>query len=97
MRWEMVIGDGLGDLSNIKVESLLVHNDVLYAVTFNWQGLQIWRSEDGRNWQQIISDGFGDPNNFSTLWNNALTEFQGHLLIGTWNGVDGGELWMSTP
>jgi hypothetical protein len=97
LHWERIIGDGFGDLSNIKVESLLVRDDVLYAVTFNWQGLQIWRSKDGRNWQQIISNGFGDPNNFSTLWNNALTEFQGHLLIGTWNGVDGGELWMSTP
>ena len=96
--WEMVVGDGFGELSNIKVESLLVHDDVLYAVTFNPQtGLQIWRSKDAIHWEQIISNGFGDPGNFSTLWNNALTEFQGHILIGTWNYVDGGELWMSTP
>ena len=97
LHWEMVVGDGFGDLSNIKIESLLVHDDLLYAVTFNWQGLQIWRSEDAINWEQIISNGFGDSNNFSTLWNNALTEFQGHFVIGTWNNVDGGELWMSTP
>ena len=98
LQWEMVIGDGFGDVSNIKVESLLVHNDLLYAVTFNPQtGLQIWRSEDALSWEQIISNGFGDSNNFSTLWNNASTEFQGHILIGTWNNVDGGELWMSTP
>ena len=96
--WEMVIGDGFGDSSNIKVESLLVHDDLLYAVTFNPQtGLQIWRSEDALNWEQIISNGFGDTNNFSTLWNNAFIEYQGHILIGTWNNVDGGELWISTP
>ena len=98
LHWEMVIGDGFGDISNIKIESLLVHDDLLYAVTFNPQtGLQIWRSEDAINWEQIISNGFGDSNNFSTLWNNAFTEFQGHIVIGTWNNVDGGELWMSTP
>jgi len=97
LHWEMVIGNGFGDISNIKIESLLVHDDLLYAVTFNWQGLQIWRSVDGNNWEQIISTGFGDSNNSSTLWNNATLEYQGHILIGTWNGVDGGELWMSTP
>ena len=97
LHWEMVIGDGFGDTSNIKIESLLVHDDLLYAVTFNPQtGFQIWRSEDAINWEQIISNGFGDSNNFSTLWNNAFIEYQGHILIGTWNNVDGGELWMST-
>ena len=98
LHWEMVIGDGFGDVNNIKIESLLVHDDLLYAVTFNPQtGLQIWRSEDALNWEQIISNGFGDSNNFSTLWNDAFIEYQGHILIGTWNNVDGGELWMSTP
>jgi hypothetical protein len=98
LHWEMIIGDGFGDVSNIKVESLLVHDEMFFAVTFNPQsGLQIWRSEDAINWEQIISNGFGDSNNFSTLWNNALTEFQGHILIGTWNNAEGGELWMSTP
>jgi hypothetical protein len=94
----MIIGDGFGDISNIKIESLLVHDDLLYAVTFNPQtGLQIWRSDDAINWEQIISNGFGDSNNFSTLWNNAIIEFQGHIVIGTWNDAEGGELWMSNP
>ena len=97
LHWEMVVGDGFGDPSNIKIESLLAHDDLLYAVTFNWQGLQIWRSEDAIHWEQIISNGFGDGNNFSTLWNNAITEFQGQIVIGTWNDAEGGELWMSTP
>jgi hypothetical protein len=97
LHWEMVIGDGFGDTSNIKIESLLVHDGLLYAVTFNWQGLQIWRSGDAIHWEQIISNGFGDANNFSTLWNNAFTEFQGQIVLGTWNDAEGGELWMSTP
>lgn len=97
LHWDLVIGDGFGNVNNIKVESLLVYDDLLYAVTFNWQGLQIWRSVDGNNWEQIISNGFGDRNNFSTLWSNATLEYQGYILMGTWNNVDGGELWMSTP
>ena len=98
LHWEMVIGDGFGDISNIKVESLLVNDGLLYAATYNDQtGTQIWRSADGISWEQVIANGFGDSNNFSTLWNNAVTEFQGHIVIGTWNDAEGGELWMSTP
>lgn len=97
LHWDQVVSDGFGDINNLKVESLLVYSDVLYATTFNWQGLQIWRSADGMNWEQAISSGFGDSANFSTLWNNATMEYQGQILIGTWNSVDGGELWMSPP
>jgi hypothetical protein len=96
-RWKLVVGDGFGDASNIKVESLLLHDGLLYAATFNWLGLQIWRSADGTHWQQIVADGFDNSNNFSTLWNNATQEYQGQIFLGTWNAVDGGELWMSTP
>jgi len=96
--WEQAVSDGFGDLANIKVESLLVHDGLLYAATFNEQtGLQIWRSADGMNWEQVLANGFGDSNNFSTLWNSATVEYQGQILIGTWNTADGGELWMSTP
>jgi hypothetical protein len=97
LHWELAVGDGFGNIYNIKVESLLVYNDVLFAATFNWQGLQIWRSADGTHWQQIVADGFDDSNNFSTLWNNATREYQGQIFIGTWNAVDGGELWVSPP
>jgi len=98
IHWEPVVSNGFGSLSNVKVESLLVYDDLLYAVTFNEQsGLQIWRSADAMSWEPIITNGFGNSHNFSTLWNNALIEYQQQILIGTWNNVDGGELWMSTP
>lgn len=98
MHWELAVSDGFGDVSNIKVESLLVHDGLLYAATYNDQtGLQIWRSADGVSWEQVIANGFGDSNNFSTLWNSATIEYHGQILIGTWNYVSGGELWMSTP
>jgi len=94
--WERVVGEGFGDAGNIKVEALLLHDGLLYAVTFHWLGLEIWRSADGINWEQVVADGFDDGNNRATLWNNATVEYQGQILVGTWNDVDGGELWMST-
>ena len=98
LNWEQVVGNGFGDLNNIKIESLLVYDDLLYAATYNSaMGLQLWRSADGLDWEQVTANGFGDSSNFSTLWNSAVTEFQGEMLIGTWNNAEGGELWMYTP
>ena len=98
MDWELVVGDGFGDVNNIKVESLLVYGGMLYAATFNpLTGVEVWRSADGISWQQFSANGFGNSDNFATLWNNATLEYQGQILIGTWNDNDGGELWMYTP
>jgi hypothetical protein len=96
--WAQVVGDGFGDLNNNKIESLFTHDDLLYAATQNPSlGLQLWRSPDGVNWIQMTANGFGDSGNSSTLWNSATTEYQGHLVIGTWNGNEGGEVWISNP
>ncbi|MFT3894964.1 MAG: CSLREA domain-containing protein [Anaerolineales bacterium] len=98
IHWAQIIGDGFGDLNNLKIELLLVYDDLLYAVTYNGAtGLQIWRSADGLNWEQAAANGFGDGANFSTLWNSATAEYQGNLVIGTWNTNEGGEVWMYTP
>ena len=98
VQWELVVSDGFGDVNNVKVESLLLHEGLLYAATFNLQtGVQIWRSADEMSWEQISGNGFGDSNNFATLWNNATVVDKGRILIGTWNFASGGELWMSTP
>lgn len=92
------MGDGFGDLNNVKIESLFLYDDLLYATTFNpYLGLQVWRSADGLVWEQVVANGFGDGNNDATLWNSATLLYQGRILIGTWNDVEGGELWRFTP
>jgi len=96
--WEMVVGDGFGDLNNIKIESLFIYDNLLHAATYDPpMGLQLWHSADGIHWEQVTANGFGDSNNFSTLWNSATINYQGRLLIGTWNDAEGGELWRFTP
>jgi hypothetical protein len=98
MYWEQVIDNGFGDLNNIKIEALLVYGDAFYAATKNiTMGMQLWRSVDGTNWEQVAANGFGDSGNFATLWNSAIAQYQGSLVIGTWNYSEGGEVWLYTP
>ncbi len=98
MHWEQAVGDGFGELNNIKIESLFIYDDQLHAATLNEaMGLQLWRSADGADWEQLTANGFGDSANTATLWNSATLQYQGNLLIGTWNDAEGGELWRFTP
>jgi len=93
--WVKVIGSGINNVpDNFKIESLFVFNGHMYAAANNYEtGLKVWRSEDGVSYTQLIDNGFGDSNTASTLWNSATTEFKDHLYIGTWNRINGGELW----
>jgi flagellin len=96
--WTQIVGNGFGNSSNQKIESLFVYDDKLFAVVNNYEtGLEVWHSYDGINWTQYSGSGFGDSNNTSTLWNSATILLNGQLYIGTWNGANGGELWMYDP
>lgn len=89
--WDKVIGNGFGAIENNKIDGLYVYKDRLYAFTDNGKtGLQTWVSADGDLWSQFGTPGFGDSNNKSTLWSNAVTEYDSSIFIGTWNG---GEVW----
>jgi hypothetical protein len=49
--WQQVVGDGFGDINNIKIESLVVYNGALYAAANNpVSGVELWRSTDGVTW-----------------------------------------------
>ena len=103
--------NGFGDTTNIKVESLYKFKNELYAVTYNSDtdtslsnGMEVWRSAYGMEWELIQDNGFGDICNYSTLWSNATLAYKGGLFIGTWNYdfenndfCDGGEIWQFAP
>jgi hypothetical protein len=94
LSWTKVIGDGFGDITNNKIESLFTYKARLYTVTQNFvTGTEVWRTSNGKTWLQVNPDGFGDSNNTATLWTNATAIYDSHLFIGTWNAVDGGEIW----
>ena len=103
--WEAITQDGFGDVNNIKIESLYTFAksdyqiaDYLFAITQNnVTGMEVWRSADGIAWSQVNADGFGDSNNFATLWSNASMVYLDQLYVGTWNSANGGEVWVYTP
>jgi len=71
-------------------------NTLIAATTANWSlgesGIATWRSEDGVNWTQISSQGFGDVTN-RKLGTGALAIYKGNFYLGTQNISTGAELW----
>jgi hypothetical protein len=68
-------------------------NNSLYIGTANWLGGEIWKTEDGKNWMQVVKRGFYRPFN---LWIWMLFEFEKRLIAGTLNPVLGCQVWAST-
>jgi hypothetical protein len=68
----------------------------------NSAGCEIWYTEDGTNWYQMVGDevheeypqwpgnGFGDVKNIGA---RALISYKNNLYLGITNTVDGCELW----
>lgn len=59
-----------------------------YLYCGSWDGA-VWRSDDGIAWQDVVTGGFGDPNNGIArfaVYNNLL-------YAGTWNGTTGTQIW----
>ncbi len=93
--WQPVpVAKGFGDTENQGIYSLLIFDNTLYAFTYNRAtGMEVWRTSDGTNWEQVGPDGLGDSNNAHPYWDNAVASFNGCLYIGTWNDANGGEVW----
>lgn len=100
--WEVISGDnavypsGFGDRANFGLVALSVFEGSLYVGTSNEEGAQIWASQDGLQWKQIIGpngilqSGFGNKNNRAV---NGFCVFQGNLYVGLHNPKEGGQLW----
>ena len=56
-------------------------------------GFELWRSDNGTNWSQVFTNGFGDSNN-KAIWTFALVPYNGYLYAGTQN-YSTGEVWRS--
>ena len=84
----------LGDNGNNQTGGLAGFNGYLYASTLNHDtGGQIWRSDNGSTWTQVVGDGFGDINNYKI---EALYTFGGSLYAGVDNTATGVEVWSSS-
>jgi len=99
--WVQVMEGGFGSPSNLAIDHLLEYKGQVYASTWNQYsdtasyGSEIWRSQDGENWSQVVSGGFGNPNNGEI----TLGEFNDRLYAGTWSfdpTTSPAEIWAST-
>lgn len=53
----------------------------------------MWKSTDGVAWTKSSENGFGDSNN---RYVTSTAVFHNSLFVGTWNQVEGCEIW-ATP
>lgn len=93
--WRQVNDDGFGNANNHNVLAMVLFNGYLYVGIQNVIGgpaigAQIWRTQNGTTWQQVVSNGFGDINNRGI---SSLVSFNGFLYAGTVNQVSGTEVW----
>ncbi len=96
--WAPVSEVGFSDTytnTNAYIPDLAVFKGQLYAGT-SWSSKgspgQIWRTQDGTTWEQVIEDGFNDPANQIT----NFTVFSDTLYVSASNLSDGLEIWRST-
>jgi hypothetical protein len=91
---QLTLPSSLGNPNNYAMRTFRVFNNQLYVFASNQrEGLQVWRTSDGANWQQIGFAGFGDSNNGYQYFDNPAAIFNNKLYFGTINNANGGEVW----
>ena len=101
--WEQVVGHnaltkgGFGNPANVAAWSMREFNGYLYVGTMNWgfssnSGCEIWRTQNGINWEKVVDRGFKPFMSPSDLANGTantyawdMGEFQEQLYVGTFN------------
>jgi sugar lactone lactonase YvrE len=92
--WTKVNDSGFGNSNNIAIDNLFVYNQRLIAVTINLEeGMEVWSSTDGLSWDLIADKGFGDNSNRRGYWNHSAAIFNNHIILGTNNSANAGEIW----
>ncbi len=93
VRWTPITLQGFGSPNNSSMHTMERFGGMLYVGTRNTNsGTQLWRSEDGENFEQVVGPrsaepgGYGNPNNGVTF---ALKKFNDQLYAGTGNLTDG--------
>ena len=96
--WQRMVNGGFGNSATTRASALAVAAGALYLVIGNYStGLEVWRTTDGVDWQQVGFAGLGDSNNRAPFWDNSVLAEGNRLWVGTWNTANGGEIWSYQP
>lgn len=100
--WEVVLEGPYEYPGTYRKPGLEVYGDYLYTAIGNFsdlgndintKGLEIWRTEDGQNWERLAFGGIDDENNAWTYFDNGMAVYKGDLYIGLDNKATGAEVW----
>jgi PKD repeat protein len=96
--WSQVMAGGFDDSWNRRIMALPVLRGRMYALTSNrsGEGMQVWRSTNGQQWEEDAPAGFGNGNNTGPYWGNSLVVFGDRLFIGTSTDGVGNQVWQKT-
>ncbi len=104
--WTRVVDNGLGDIDNMGLRNMVVWDDpddvpdrgpAIYGTTINLKdGLEVWRSFDGANWEIVVGRGARIGNGFGHGASNesgrGMLAVGDHLYVGAMR-VQGGQIW----
>ncbi len=88
----VVMTGGFGIPQNQVVSSLAVYGNQIYAGLMNLNGVQVWRSLDGEQWDQVLN-GLGNPVGSDI---NALEVFQDKLYLVLEDDYTGMQVWRTS-
>ena len=93
--WVVQVVGAQGEWHRTQVTGgLEVFDRHLYFVVGNLAtGVEVWRTADGMDWEQVGFAGFGDPGNQLPYWGNSSAVHGDRLYVGTRNPDYGGEVW----
>lgn len=79
--WTQCNPDGFGDSNNNGLWAVEVLEGYLYVATAQTKGggtgVEVWRTDDGTNWDQVNVDGFG----YDSMMNPWIESFKGYLYL----------------
>jgi hypothetical protein len=97
--WSRVVEQGFGDASHGGTTALAVYNGRLYAaVGSSANGLSVWSTANGTDWEALAAQGFGGAGNRGPYWGErGWAVHNNQLYLGTINFGHGGEVWLFLP
>jgi hypothetical protein len=101
INWEIIVGDqdsrhpsGFNDKENYGFVSLAEFGGRLFLATANKKGTQLWASEDGIEWKQILTPEKSETTDDTlNIWILHMTTHQENFYLTTSNSKQGGEIW----
>ncbi len=81
--WHPERDDGFNNADNVNILPTVEYEDELYIGVFNSQsGGEVWKTDDGKDWDCVMSGGFGNAANI-VPWSGAV--YKDNIYFGTGN------------